>query len=166
MTGIRHATTSEDFSCIARLAVEIWNQHYVAITGQGQVDYMLQKFQSPEAVAAQVAGGWEYYLLLDEEGSEGGYLALVPEADKRSMKLSKIYLRSNLRGRGLGRRALELAEDRCRQLEFSRLWLTVNRHNSDSIAWYLRNGFKNAGPIVTDIGGGYKMDDYLLEKRW
>jgi len=166
MTRIRLATSSEDFNCIARLAKEIWNQHYVTITGKGQVDYMLQKFQSSEAVAAQVAGGWEYYLLFDEEGAEGGYLALVPEADKRSMKISKIYLRSNLRGRGLGRRALDLAEDRCRQLEFSRLWLTVNRHNSDSIAWYLRNGFANAGPIVTDIGGGYKMDDYLLEKRW
>jgi diamine N-acetyltransferase len=166
MTGIRLATSSEDFNCIARLAKEIWNQHYVAITGQGQVDYMLQKFQNPQAVAAQVADGWEYYLLMDEEGGAGGYLALVSEADKCSMQLSKIYLRSNLRGRGLGRRALELAEDRCRQQEISRLWLTVNRHNSDSIAWYLRNGFANAGPVVTDIGGGYIMDDYLLEKRW
>ena len=34
----------------------------------------------------------------------------------------------------------------------------------NSIAWYTRMGFRNAGPIVQDIGAGYVMDDYRMEK--
>ena len=44
------------------------------------------------------------------------------------------------------------------------LWLTVNKDNAGAIAWYTRMGFKNAGAIVQDIGAGYVMDDYRMEK--
>lgn len=44
------------------------------------------------------------------------------------------------------------------------LWLTVNKDNAGAIAWYTRKGFKNAGAIVQDIGAGYVMDDYRMEK--
>jgi len=42
------------------LAREIWTDHYVPIIGQAQVDYMLDTFQREEAIAAQLAGGYEY----------------------------------------------------------------------------------------------------------
>jgi len=44
------------------------------------------------------------------------------------------------------------------------MWLTVNKNNSHSIAWYSRMGFTNAGPILQDIGGGFVMDDFRMEK--
>jgi ribosomal protein S18 acetylase RimI-like enzyme len=44
------------------------------------------------------------------------------------------------------------------------IWLTVNKNNSPSLAWYLRMGFANAGPTIQDIGEGYIMDDFRLEK--
>lgn len=40
---------SDDKICqLEKLAKEIWNQHFVPIIGQDQVDYMLNKFQSFE----------------------------------------------------------------------------------------------------------------------
>jgi len=44
------------------------------------------------------------------------------------------------------------------------LWLTVNKDNADSIAFYRRVGFGIAGSSVTDIGGGFVMDDYRMSK--
>ena len=162
MPQFRRVESKECIERMARLAAEIWNEHYVSIIGQAQVDYMVEKFQGPRAIAEQIAGDYEYYLI-EQAGDSVGYLALVPQPDN-TMLLSKIYVRSDARGRGLGRAAVEFAEQRCRQRNISTLWLTVNKHNSHSIDWYEHIGFENVGPIVQDIGHGFVMDDYKMQK--
>ena len=159
----RHVTTDADIAAVARLADRIWNEHYEPIIGQQQVDYMLENFQSKEAIADQVAGDFEYYLLC-RDGEEVGYLAVVAKPDHAKMKLSKIYVRDDLRGEGLGREMMEFAEDLCRQWGYEALWLTCNKHNKNSLAFYKHMGFQNTGPVVQDIGEGYVMDDYRMEK--
>jgi hypothetical protein len=37
-------------------------------------------------------------------------------------------------------------------------------NHSDAIAWYTRMGFTIVGPTVQDIGAGFVMDDYRMEK--
>jgi len=151
-------------AAVARLAREIWTEHYTGIIGSAQVEYMLDKFQNEAAIAEQIAQGQEYYLVLRDE-EPVGYLAVQAEPEKKTMFLSKIYVRKELRGRGYGKAALEFAEELCRNAGGRRLWLTVNKHNSRSIAWYERMGFGKAGAIVKDIGGGFVMDDYRMEKE-
>ena len=43
--------------------------------------------------------------------------------------------------------------------------LSVNKHNTRAIAAYRRNGFVIAESVVTDIGGGFVMDDYVMAKN-
>ena len=43
-------------------------------------------------------------------------------------------------------------------------YLTVNRGNAKAIRAYERNGFKVVRTQVTDIGNGFVMDDYVMEK--
>jgi hypothetical protein len=43
------------------------------------------------------------------------------------------------------------------------LWLTVNKGNA-SVQAYERLGFRIVEAMVIDIGGGYVMDDYKMEK--
>lgn len=148
---------------VARLAREIWLEHYVPIIGRAQVDYMLDKFQSPDAITRQRAAGYQYYLAVEEE-EPVGYFAVVPDKGGDMLLLSKIYLKRSSRSRGIGRMMLEAAEEQARRQGFRKLWLTVNKDNKDSIAWYTRMGFVQAGPIVQDIGGGFLMDDYRMEK--
>jgi diamine N-acetyltransferase len=151
----------EQIAALAVLAREIWMQHYPPIIGAAQVDYMLEKFQSVEAIARQIAAeGYEYY-----RAAGAGYLALVPDWAKKSVLLSKIYVREERRGTGLGRAMLEFAEARCAELGCGELWLTVNRRNAGSIAFYERMGFRKTNELVTDIGNGYVMDDWRMAKR-
>jgi hypothetical protein len=42
--------------------------------------------------------------------------------------------------------------------------LTVNKYNTSSIKAYLALGFSVTDAVVTDIGEGYSMDDYVMEK--
>jgi len=45
-----------------------------------------------------------------------------------------------------------------------KLWLTVNKENAVSIAFYERIGFTTQEAMVTDIGEGFVMDDYRMVK--
>ncbi len=164
MIEFRIVTSTRDIEEVARLAQEIWNDHYVDIIGQAQVDYMVSKFQSAEAIAEQIAGGFEYYLIV-HDGEESGYIAVAAEHGTSFLLLSKIYVRKDSRGLGLGKAAVCLAEEICRKRGLRSIRLTVNRHNVRSISWYERMGFVNAGEAVKDIGAGFVMDDFVMEKK-
>ena len=163
MTEFRRVKSKKDIAETARLAHEIWNEHYTKIIGQAQVDYMIKNFQSAQAIAAQIAIKYDYYLIL-HDNEPVGYLAVVPDPAKSSLQLSKLYVKKETRGLGLGKEAMDFVEDLCRKSNIVTLWLTVNKYNKDSIAWYERLGFAMIGTIVMDIGGGYIMDDFKLEK--
>ncbi len=163
MADIIEVHTEAQIAETARLAGKIWRQHYTPIIGLAQVDYMLEKFQSETAIANQIGNGYEYYLL-EDKNKYVGYLAVVPDPRQSALLLSKIYVLDTKRGCGYGRIMLSFAEDLGRRRQLKTLWLTVNKNNSASIAWYLQMGFTNAGPIVQNIGGGFIMDDYRMEK--
>ena len=150
----------EQIAEVARLARDIWTAHYTPIIGAAQVGYMLERFQSEEAIARQIAKeGCEYYL-----APGAGYFALAPDREAGRVLLSKIYVREDRRGTGLGRAMAERAEARCAELGCRELWLTVNKHNTGSIAFYEGMGFRKTGALVTDIGHGFVMDDWRMAK--
>ena len=149
---------------VAALARETWERHYTSIIGAAQVRYMLAKFQSPSAIKEQIEKGSEYYKVC-EKGSNVGYFALVPNRENGRMMLSKIYILADYQGRGLGRAVIAFAEKRCVETGHRTLWLTVNKNNVWSIAFYERAGFKKESSVVSDIGGGFVMDDYIMSKR-
>ena len=164
MTDIVSVKAPPEAEGVAALAHEIWNKHYVPIIGQEQVDYMLEMFQSASAIMSQIDNGYDYYLVIDQ-GRRVGYFALVLYPSEASMLLSKIYIHPACQGRGLGKDVLSFAEQQCVAQGLRTLWLTVNRNNTNSIAFYMRMGFVKEAEIVNDIGGGFVMDDYKMVKR-
>jgi diamine N-acetyltransferase len=163
MAEFRQVISEVDIAEVARLAREIWPEHYLPIIGQDQVDYMLGKFQSKGAITRQIAQKHEYYLVLDR-GRSAGYVSIVPDTGKSKLLLSKIYIRKELRGLGIGKKTLEFVENICRRRGITIIRLTVNKNNTSSLAWYQRMGFANIGPTVQDIGKGFVMDDFIMEK--
>lgn len=160
----RPVTTAEDIETVAALASEIWTEHFTPIIGKAQVDYMLEMLQSAPAVDRQIGEeGYEYFLLVDES-EPLGYFVLVAHEQNASMQLSKLYLKRACRGRGLGKAMLAFIERECATRGIGELWLTVNKDNADSIAFYRRAGFRIVEPMVTDIGNGFFMNDYRMEK--
>ena len=149
-------------SAVASLADQIWREHYVPIIGIKQVEYMLDKFQSPKAVAAQIEREGFIYFLLDPGGSWAGYFAVIPKG--RELFLSKFYIKKEARRQGLGRQAFAFIEKIGRKNGASKTALVVNKRNS-SIAAYERLGFVITDAVITDVGDGFVMDDYRMEKE-
>jgi ribosomal protein S18 acetylase RimI-like enzyme len=155
--------TSYEIDMISTLARETWTRHYTPIIGAAQVEYMLNRFQSSPAIDAQISDGYEYYLA-KYQNKYVGYTALVPDDENHKMMISKIYTLAEARGEGVGSQLLSFIEDKCNKQNISRLWLTVNKNNSSAIAWYRRRGFNIKQEIKVDIGNGFYMDDYVMEK--
>ncbi len=163
MTTLKQITTPNSITRLESLAREIWTEHYLPIIGQEQIDYMLDKFQSFSAITRQIqCEGYQYYFIV-AKGTEVGYLGLVPDLAEDKMMISKIYVSKSARGTGAGTAALSFAKDLCQQQGIGKLWLTVNRNNSDTIKWYKKNGFAVVEEAANSIGHGFVMDDYIME---
>ncbi|UCB54841.1 MAG: GNAT family N-acetyltransferase [Thiotrichales bacterium] len=161
---IHRITSDSDITAVAELADEIWHEHFIPIIGDQQVDYMLEKFQSPAAIAEQLQSGFEYYIAAIDKRYVG-YMGLVPDPPNGTMMISKIYVKREARGDGIGKRLLQLVETECNQRRIDTIWLTVNRFNHAPIEWYRRKGFFVVDEVKKDIGGGFYMDDFIMRKR-
>ena len=147
---------------ISALADEVWHEHYASILSKEQVDYMVDQFQSMEAIADAIADHNYTSYAVRDAGLLIGYCAAQPQEKTKSLFLSKIYLLKDYRGRRLSRLILAMLCERCISEGLTSIWLTVNRHNLDSIAIYEKLGFQKEREIVTDIGSGFVMDDYVM----
>ena len=158
---IEAARGKEKIAIIAALAEEIWREHFTSIIGKAQVDYMLENFQSEHAIFEQVKEGFLYYLI-ENDNSYVGYFGVLPEGEH--LLLSKFYIRATERGKGLGREALVFIENLANENTASRITLTVNKYNHQAIETYKTLGFKITESMVLEIGNGFVMDDYRMEK--
>ncbi|MEN8797925.1 MAG: GNAT family N-acetyltransferase [Flavobacteriaceae bacterium] len=160
---IRAVTGTDDIALVVALADSIWREHYTPIIGRDQVDYMLLNFQSAEAIKSQIDEGASYYLLLHNNSPAGYFSFYLKESE---LFLSKIYLRKSLRGKGLGGKMLDFIQDEAANNGLKQISLTVNKNNTKTIAAYSKLGFRKVKPLVIDIGNGFVMDDFLMEKSW
>lgn len=148
---------AEGVARMSALATEIVREHFDPIIGKAQNDYMIAKFQTPEAIRNHLEGGADYRFVV-EDGREVGYIAFFPRS--RALYLSKFYLRREARGRGLGRAMLEFVVGRAEEAGLEAVELNVNRNNP-SLEIYRAMGFEIARAEKNAIGGGFFMDDYV-----
>lgn len=159
MVEIKKASTDAQIKEIACLAHQIWREHFTPIIGSSQVDYMLEKFQSYSAIHQAVScEGYSYYMLYDE-GVFCGYCGVHPEDG--ALFLSKLYIEKSHRGKKLSKQLL--ARIKHDFADCCKIWLTVNRHNENTIAAYQKMGFSIVREQKADIGNGFVMDDYIME---
>lgn len=155
-------STEHQIETVESLAREIWTEHYIPIIGKEQVDYMLGRFQSKQAIAGQIRTGVLYFLIRKDDEFIG-YIAVQPKG--LELFLSKIYIRYSQRGQGYGKNAVHFVETLAKERGLRKVALTVNKNNASSIRAYEKIGFKNIGPVIQDIGNGFVMDDYKMEKE-
>jgi diamine N-acetyltransferase len=155
-------TGTAQIADVARMAREVWHEYYVPLIGQAQVDYMVARFQTAGAIQSQIQSGYEYFQV-QQAGESIGYVAIRDDAADRRVFISKLYVLAAHRKSGAGRKVLGLIERIARERGAAHLWLTVNKANP-SVRAYERLGFTIAEAMVVDIGGGFVMDDYRMEK--
>jgi len=162
MTEIIKIEDKNILSQIAVLADEIWHECFREILSKEQIDYMVEKFQSYNAMKNQIDNQNYTYFSVKNNNTLCGYFAVKPETDNR-LFLSKLYLKQKARGQGIARKMLERVFEEALNFSKKKIYLTVNKYNSHAISVYKKVGFNIIGEPVTDIGNGYVMDDYIME---
>lgn len=149
--------------CMSALATGIVREHYDPILGPEQNDYMLQKFQSKEAVTEQIEHGYQYYFACDTDGNDVGFMAFYKRDD--AMYLSKLYLKKEYRGLGYSKEMIKFVAEKAKELNLASIELNVNKENFDSINVYEHLGFIRIRSEKNDIGNGFYMDDYVYKLK-
>jgi diamine N-acetyltransferase len=157
----RAAGTKKDIREIQVLARRIWNEAYGTMLSKEQIDYMLELMYSEKVIAEEISNGIAWDIILDDD-RPCGYLSYA-FAEDNSVKLSKIYIEKGSRGKAIAadavNRILQYAKRNGRHYVF----LTVNKNNKRAIRAYEKSGFTITSSVVTDIGNGFVMDDYIMK---
>ncbi len=152
----------ENIPTLCKLAKDIWNEYFPAILPQPQITYMVEKYQSGPAIERQIAHGYQYFFL-EREAELIGYCGVQPQGDR--LFLSKLYLKKEWRGKGYAGQAFRYLYRIAKEHNLTAVWLTVNRNNEIAIHAYEKQGFETVSEQKTDIGQGFYMDDYVMEKE-
>jgi diamine N-acetyltransferase len=160
MLGIQRATNS-DIPLIRELTFRIWPQTYAEILSQPQIDYMLEYMYSPASLQKQMNNGSQFIFVYDEE-EPVGFAAYLSKGGG-IYKLDKIYILPSQQGKGTGRFVIDYIIAEVKKEGATALQLQVNRDNKAK-SFYEKLGFVEIDYRDFDIGNGYFMNDYVMEK--
>lgn len=162
MFQIRTATT-KDIPLIRELTFRVWPQTYASILTQEQIDYMLEMMYSEAALERQMTKEDCQFIIVYEDGNPVGF-ASYAETEPKKWKLHKIYILQNQQGKGTGRFVIDHIIDEIKKKDAYSLFLQVNKHNKAK-SFYEKLGFAEVDLINLDIGNGFFMNDYIMEKK-
>jgi ribosomal protein S18 acetylase RimI-like enzyme len=161
MQHIFRQASREDIAEIQALARRIWDEAYGEILSKEQIDYMLQMMYSEKVITEELLSGTVWDLIV-ADGKPCGYLSYA-FAEDNSVKLSKIYIEKDFRRKSITADSLSRVVHYAARNGKDYVFLTVNKNNKRAIRAYEKNGFAVTASVVTDIGQGFVMDDFIMK---
>lgn len=162
MFEIKKATVQE-IPLIRELTFRVWPQTYASILTQEQIDYMLDMMYSEASLQKQMTMEGSEFIIVYEDGNPVGF-ASYAEVEPKRWKLHKIYILQNQQGKGTGKFVIDHIIEEIAKKNASSLFLQVNQHNKAK-GFYEKLGFAEVDFINLDIGNGFFMNDYIMEKK-
>lgn len=153
--------SDEDILLIRELSMQVWPQTYATILSQEQVQYMLNGMYSEAALHRQMQDDHHFYIIYNA-GIPIGF-ASYSETEPQIYKLHKIYILQQQQGRGTGKFVIAQIIDRVKKEGGTALQLNVNRNNP-ALEFYKKLGFVVIREEDNDIGSGFFMNDYIMQK--
>jgi ribosomal protein S18 acetylase RimI-like enzyme len=151
-----------DLVTVERLAHEIWPGTYGQIISSEQLSYMLQLIYSQPALQQQMLQEGHNFLIAELDGQPVGF-ADYSLYEPGVYKLHKIYVHAGTQGKGVGKALVDHIIGKLEPQNVHTLRLNVNRYNKARL-FYEKLGFAIVREEDIDIGNGYYMIDYIMEK--
>lgn len=152
------------FTAVRAIAFEVWPKTYGNILNAAQIEYMLDKMYSITSLQEQANQKKHHFILVREGNETVGFASYEHHAGAlEKTKIHKIYVLSSQQGKGTGKALVNYIVNEAKAKGDKSLFLNVNKYNS-AIHFYQKIGFVIAKEEVIDIGNGFVMDDYVMEK--
>jgi N-acetylglutamate synthase-like GNAT family acetyltransferase len=154
------AADINDIATIRDIANITWPVAYGSYISKAQLDYMLDMMYSSTSLLDQISKGHQFYIA-EQHSSPIGF-ASVSKEEENSCKLNKLYVLPTAQKTGAGKALLQKSIDYAISNAASCLYLQVNKQNNAQ-HFYSKHGFTVREASILEIGGGYIMDDYIME---
>lgn len=156
--------TDSSFRDIIAIAKEVWPKTYGSILSEAQFDYMMEMMYSVSSLQVQANEKQHHFILAKENETSVGFASYEYNSnDTNKTKIHKIYILSTQQGKGIGKILLDYIAKEAKAQNNKAIFLNVNKYNSAQ-HFYKKLGFEIVEEVVIDIGRGYVMDDYVMEK--
>lgn len=153
----------EDLAIIRALAEQTWPTAYNDIISAEQIEFMLEKMYNQGVLLEQLRDGHTFLIASAMEGDVGFAGFSVIDSERHVFKLHKLYVLPKMHGKGVGKILINEVFDKVKAEGGKFLQLNVNRANKAK-DFYEKAGFKIKETVNLDIGNGFYMNDYVMEK--
>jgi GNAT superfamily N-acetyltransferase len=157
-----HRLERPDVDAVSALARVVWQATYPALISQAQIDAMLADRYAPSSILKQFDDPRHVWWIARQNRKLVGFAHA--RLDGADCKLDKLYIHPDNQRHGIGSTLLDAVRNWARQHQAHRLWLQVNRGNTQAVTAYLKYGFHIVEARVFDIGHGFVMDDFVMEQ--
>lgn len=156
--------SSNDYKTIQEIAHQTWPETYGEILSKEQLEFMLDAFYSIATLNDNVLSKGHHFLLAKEEDVVLGFASYEHNYQKNNKtRIHKIYVLPKTQGKGVGNILISHIEKLARENQSTALSLNVNRFNN-AYTFYRKKGFVVIEEVNIEIGHGYLMEDYVMEK--
>jgi GNAT superfamily N-acetyltransferase len=153
--------TAADVDAVSALARTVWQATYPPLISQAQIDTMLAERYAPQPIRDQLDYPRHAWQVARQSDALVGFAHAL--CDETGCKLDKLYVHPDHQHHGIGAALLQEIAGWARGQQAHRLWLQVNRGNTQAIRAYEKYGFRIVASRVFEIGNGFVMDDHVME---
>jgi ribosomal protein S18 acetylase RimI-like enzyme len=158
-----HKVGIEAIPQIIKHAKASWKPTYKDILSEAQMDYMLDRFYSPDALVNQIVEKQHRFIIAIDNNLHAGFASYSKE-NNSVYHLQKIYIKPTQQGKGIGKALLDFVIDDIKSKGAQYIQLNVNRYNK-AVDFYKRLGFEIIEEVDVPIGNDYFMNDYIMRKK-
>ena len=141
---LREISSEADVSRLTNVAKEVWREANTSFCSEEQVEYMIAKYQSFEAIMGQLINGYRYFVM-EQDGSLIGqnmFMKTIIEADDGRtipvLTMGPIGITPELKRRGFGKALLDYSLEKAARMGFGAVLFEGN------IGFYGKSGFDYA----------------------
>ncbi len=158
-----------DCTKLATLAMQVWLHTYAKRgISQAIANFVLAEL-TPEKYAARLSDPDSHLTVAEHDGNLVGIVRThrhPPWAEatpgQGQIELATLYVQEHFARQGIGTQLLTFAQQRSAQYSKEPLWLTVNVHNANAIAFYHKMGFRKIGTTFFSMEDGEHENHVLL----
>lgn len=145
------------------LAHRIWPSTYSHIISQEQITYMLNWMYSLETLQNNNENNHAFFAVFDATEPLGFTDLELNSPEVNWMKLQKIYVLPEKQKLGVGLALMDCAFLFAQENNIKHITLQVNRNNK-AVSFYKKLGFFVSDEQDFNIGNGYFMNDFVMQK--
>ena len=156
--------TDTNFKSIISIAKEVWPITYGSILSTEQLDYMMEMMYSIPSLQEQVNNNKHHFIVATLDNLDIGFASYeLNYTNLPICKIHKLYFLTAFQKKGFGEQLIQFIEEVSKKNNHLSITLNVNRNNNAQY-FYKKLGFSIDKEEDIDIGNGYLMEDYVMQK--